>query len=128
MSAVPGSEKVTRCTSKPWAFRRFSSTPSAPASAGVTDGQRMRACAMERASIMPSLNMHGGRRASDMRRKFELAGLVPAGRAEAATGAARPCLLLAEGVRTELVGRSAASQKAHFDKAPDAEDEKGETD
>src|SRR6059058_3918673 len=40
MSAVPGSPKVTRCVSKPWALRSASRTPSAPASAGVTDGQR----------------------------------------------------------------------------------------
>src|SRR5260370_20243031 len=52
MSAVPGSPKVTRCTSKPAPFRIFSSTPSAPASAGVTEGQRRRSRAMVRASVI----------------------------------------------------------------------------
>src|SRR5216683_7833201 len=52
ISAVPGSPKVTRCTSKPAPLRMFSSTPSAPASAGVTEGQRRRSRAMERASVI----------------------------------------------------------------------------
>src|ERR1700761_2257552 len=55
MSAVSGSEKVTRCTSKPAAFRMLSRTPKAPASAGVTDGQRIRSRAIERASVMRGL-------------------------------------------------------------------------
>src|ERR1700748_302250 len=55
MSAVSGSEKVTRCTAKPAAFRMFSRTPKAPASAGVTDGQRIRSRAIERASVMIGL-------------------------------------------------------------------------
>src|SRR5262245_16361123 len=55
MSAVSGSEKVTRCTSKPADFRMFSRTPSAPASAGVTEGQRIRSRAIERASVMRRL-------------------------------------------------------------------------
>src|SRR6516162_759293 len=38
--AVPGSAKVTRWTSKPAAFSTPSIRSSAPASAGVTDGQR----------------------------------------------------------------------------------------
>src|SRR6478672_8311779 len=52
MSDVPGSPKVTRCTSKPAPLRIFSSTPSAPASAGVTEGQRTRSRAMVRASVI----------------------------------------------------------------------------
>src|SRR5215210_7608646 len=43
---------MTRCTSKPAAVRIFSRTPSAPASAGVTDGQRRRSRAMVRASVI----------------------------------------------------------------------------
>src|ERR1700676_1695876 len=70
MSAVPGSPKLTRCTSKPAALRIFSSTPSAPASAGVTDGQRTRSRAMERASVMPSHTMRARRWASAAHEKF----------------------------------------------------------
>ena len=40
-SGVPGAVKTIRCVSKPAAFSAFSTTSSAPASAGVTDGQRM---------------------------------------------------------------------------------------
>ena len=46
MSAVPGSLKVTRCTVKPAPVSSVSRTPSAPPSAGVTDGQRSRSWAM----------------------------------------------------------------------------------
>src|SRR6185312_13715933 len=55
MSDVPGSPKVTRCTSKPASFSRRSRTPSAPASAGVTDGQRTRSRVMETASFIARL-------------------------------------------------------------------------
>src|SRR4051794_207224 len=51
MSAAPGSLKVMRCTSNLAVLSSVSSTPSAPASAGVTDGQRTRSRAMERASV-----------------------------------------------------------------------------
>src|SRR5260370_3823365 len=79
MSAVPGSEKVTRCTSKPAAFRMFSRTPSAPASAGVTDGQRTRSRVMETASFIARLNTPNRRRASFQRHHFDLGLLIPAG-------------------------------------------------
>src|SRR3954454_20214499 len=45
MSAVPGSLKVTRSARKPAPRSTFSKWASAPPSAGVTDGQRMSACA-----------------------------------------------------------------------------------
>jgi hypothetical protein len=64
-----------------------------------------------------------------MRSEFDLGLLVPARRAKTAPAcAARPCLLLAERVGPETVAREAAPQKAQFDKAPDAEDEKSKTD
>src|SRR5439155_21941925 len=71
MSDVPGSPKVTRCTSKPTSFRRRSRTPSAPASAGVTEGQRTRSRVMETASFIPRLTTPKRRRASLVRRHFE---------------------------------------------------------
>src|SRR5215469_959019 len=55
MSAVPASEKVTRWVAKPACFNSPSSTPSAPASAGVTDGQRIRSRAMASASVTRSV-------------------------------------------------------------------------
>src|SRR5881396_1748887 len=109
MSDVPGSPKVTRCSSKPAAPRIFSSTPSAPASAGVTDGQRTRSRAMERASVMPSLNMRACRWASTVRNKFELALLVPA----------RPGIARGQRVGAEPVRPARPLQAEHFDKAPE---------
>src|ERR1700687_1759975 len=67
-----------RCTSKPAPLRRSPRTPSAPASAGVTEGERTRSRGMERASVMPPLNMLACRWASTVRNKFQLALLVPA--------------------------------------------------
>src|SRR5258708_38080613 len=113
MSDVPGSEKVTRWVSKPAAFSRFSRTPSAPASAGVTDGQRTRSRAMETASFMPPLNMRCGRWASTVRHKFQLGLLVPA----------RPGVARRQRVWAEPVRRFCASQAEQFDKAPDAQTE-----
>src|SRR5258707_1993063 len=116
MSVVPGSPKVTRCTSKPAPLRIFSSTPSAPASAGVTDGQRTRSRAMERASVMPPLNMRHRRWASSMRNKFQLGLLRPA----------RPRVDWREGIRPEPIGPSRPSQAEQLDKAPEAKNECGE--
>src|SRR6266567_1138068 len=119
MSAVPGSEKVTRCTSKPAAFSRSSRTPSAPASAGVTDGQRTRSRAMETASIMSPLNTPERRWASFVRHQFDLALLVPA----------RPCVARGpwrQRVRAKAVGPARALQAIHFDEAPQAENERGD--
>src|SRR5437868_7632434 len=100
MSAVPGSPKVTRCTSKPAAFRRFSRTPNAPASAGVTDGQRTRSRVMETASFIARLNTPNRRRASLVRHHFDLALLVPA----------RLCLDRRERIGAEPVGLPRALQ------------------
>src|SRR5258705_6162793 len=113
MSVVPGSPKVTRCTSKPAPLRIFSSTPSAPASAGVTDGQRTRSRAMERASVMPPLNMRHWRWASSMGNKFQLGLLRPA----------RPRIDWREGIRPEPIGPSRPSQAEQLDKAPEAKNE-----
>src|SRR5260370_14937267 len=48
---VPGSAKVTRCTSKPAPLRTASIRASAPASAGVTDGQRSKSRARAMGSM-----------------------------------------------------------------------------
>src|SRR5713226_902075 len=109
ISAVPGSPKVTRCTSKPAAFRIFSSTPSAPASAGVTEGQRRRSRAIERASFMPPLNMRACRWASTVRDKFQFALLVPA----------RPGIARGQRIGTEPVEPAGPLQAEHFDKTPE---------
>src|SRR6266404_6950111 len=122
MSVVPGSPKVTRCTSKPAPLRIFSSTPSAPASAGVTDGQRTRSRAMERASVMPPLNMRHWRWASTVRNKFQFALLVPA-RGGGCVGTDR-----CQRVGAEPVGPFRSSQAEQFDKAPDAQTETEGTD
>src|SRR5687767_15986389 len=58
MGSVPGSAKVTRCTSKPAPLSTFSITASAPPSAGVTDGQRMRSRARAIGSAMSSFFAH----------------------------------------------------------------------
>src|SRR5690242_21806683 len=122
MSAVPGSPKVTRCVAKPASFKMVSRTPSAPASAGVTDGQRMRDWVIERASVMPRLNMHGGRRARCVRNDFDLALLVPRrGRAQPLPHGARPHLLLAQWIRTIPVGPSDAAQEIQLDQTPEKE-------
>src|SRR6478672_277341 len=119
MSDVPGSPKVTRCNSKPAPLRIFSSTPSAPASAGVTDGQRTRSRAIERASVMPPLTMRARRWASTVRNKFQLALLVPA----------RPYFYRRyryyrrQRVGAEPVRPPRSSQAEQFDKAPDAQTE-----
>src|SRR5260370_13117453 len=121
ISAVAGSPKVTRCASKPARFRIFSSTPSAPASAGVTDGERTRLRAMERASVMAPLNMRPGPWASTVRNKFQLASLVPA----------RPRFYRRyplQRVGAEPVGPFRSSQAEQFDKAPDAQTETEGTD
>src|SRR5712692_4800566 len=113
MSAVPGSPKVTRCTSKPAPLRIFSSTPSAPASAGVTEGQRTRSRAIERASVMAPLNMRACQWASTARNKLQLALLVPA----------RPCIDRRQRVGPEPVRPARAFQAEQFDKAPEAQAE-----
>src|SRR3954451_1201898 len=114
MSVVPGSLKVTRCTSKPASFSKRSRTPSAPASAGVTDGQRTRSRVMETASFMPRLNTPNQRRASLVRHHFDLALLVP-GRLRIARRRRR------QRVGAEPVGLSRTPQAIHFDEAPQAE-------
>src|ERR1700692_3173795 len=96
-----------------------SSTPSAPASAGVTEGQRTRSRAMERASVMPPLNMRPRRWASTVRNKFQLALLVPP----------RPRIYWRiywrvcwrQRVGTEPVRPFRSPQAEQFDKAPDAQ-------
>src|SRR6187549_1385820 len=113
MSAVPGSPKVTRCTSKPASFSRRSSTPSAPASAGVTEGQRTRSRVMETASFMPRLNTPNRRRAS-LWHHFDLALLVPW-----RTGIDRR--LRGKRVGAKAVGLARALQAVQFDEAPQAE-------
>src|SRR5437867_4453284 len=118
MSDVPGSPKVTRWISKPASFRRRSRTPSAPASAGVTEGQRTRSRVMETASFIPRLNTPNRRRASLVRYHFDLALLVP-GRARVARRLRR------QRVGAEPVGLARALQAVHFDEAPQAENERG---
>src|SRR4051812_1557207 len=113
MSAVPGSEKVTRCTVKPAALRIFSSTPSAPASAGVTDGQRTRSRVMETASFIPRLNTPNRRRASLVRHHFDFALLVPSG----------PRIDRRERVGAEPVGPARALEEEQLDHAPEAQNE-----
>src|SRR5438128_11220969 len=113
MSDVPGSPKVTRWTSKPASFRRRSRTPSAPASAGVTDGQRTRSRVMETASFIARLNTPNRRRASLVRRHFDLALLLPA----------RPRIDRRERIAAEPVGLARALQTVQLDKTPDAENE-----
>src|SRR5882757_884146 len=108
MSDVPDSLNVTRCTSKPAAFRMFSRTPSAPASAGVTDGQRTRSRAMETASFIARLNTPNRRRASCVRHRLGLGLLVPAG--------AR--IDRRQRVGAELVGLARSPEAIHFDKTP----------
>src|SRR5689334_9262904 len=119
MSDVPGSPKVTRCTSKPAFFSRRSRTPSAPASAGVTDGQRTRSRVMETASFIPRLNTPNRRRASCVRYHFDFALLVPG----------RPCIgpwLWRERVGAEAVGLARTLQAVHLDEAPHAENGHGD--
>src|SRR5882757_6179106 len=113
MSAVPGSPNMTRWVSKPAAFRIFSSTPSAPASAGVTDGQRMRSRVMETASFIPRLNTPNRRRASCARHHFDFALLVPG----------RPRIDRRERVGAEPVGPDGALEEVQLDHAPDAQTE-----
>src|ERR1700709_1629421 len=108
MSAMPGSEKVTRCTSKPAAFRMFSRTPSAPASAGVTEGQRTRSRVMETASFIARLNTPNRRRASCVRHRLGLGLLVPAG----------PRIDRRQRVGPEAVAAVGAPEAVHFDEAP----------
>src|ERR1700730_9976174 len=115
ISAVPGSPKVTRCTSKPASFRIFSSTPSAPAAAGGAEGERTRARAMERASVMPPLNMLARRWASTAPNKFQLSQLVPI------RGWTRAAMDRRLRVFAKSVGPSCPSQTHHFDKTPEAE-------
>src|SRR5205814_4762893 len=118
--AVPGSPKVTRCTSKPAPLRIFSSTPSAPASAGVTEGQRSRSRAMERAegvSRMSPLNMRLGRWASAVRDKFRFAELIPV------RGCARTRIDGRPRIGAEPVRRACALQQHQLDKAPKLEPE-----
>src|SRR5882672_12945433 len=116
MSAVPGSPKVTRCASKPASFSRRSRTPSAPASAGVTEGQRTRSRAMETASFIPRLNTPNRRRASLVRHHFDLALLVPR----------LPRIDRRQRVGAEPVGPCGPLAAIHFDEAPHAEDERAE--
>src|SRR5258708_21189216 len=118
MSAVPGSPKVTRCTSKPAAFRRSSRTPSAPASAGVTDGQRTRSRVIETASFIARLNTPNWRRASLVRHHFDLALLLPA----------RPRIHRLERIAAKPVGLARALQAVQLDKGPDAESEEHNAD
>src|SRR5262245_26235116 len=121
MSAVPGSPKVTRCTSKPASFSRRSSTPSAPASAGVTEGQRTRSRVMETASFIARLNTPNRRRTSLMGHHFDFALLVPR----------RPRVgprLRCERVGAKAVALSRTLQAIHFDEAPQAENERGNGD
>src|SRR5262249_36573463 len=91
-------------------------TPRAPASNGETDGQRMRGCAIERHHSCPPLNMHGRRRATNMRDEFNLALLVQcSGCAQPALGAGRPWRRLAERIGAEAVGRAGALEEIQLD-------------
>src|SRR6266702_5486008 len=116
MSDVPGSAKVTRWVSKPAAFRMFSRTPSAPASAGVTDGQRTRSRVMETASFIARLNMPNRRRASLVRHHFDLGLLIPAG----------PRVGRRQRVGAEPIAAVGALAAIHFDEAPHAEYERAQ--
>src|SRR5882724_7571052 len=113
MSDVPGSLKVTRCSSKPAAFSRFSRTPSAPASTGVTDGQRTRSRVMETASFIARLNTPNRRRASLVRYHFDLALRVPG----------RPRICWRKRIGAEPVGLPRTPEAVQLDKTPDAENE-----
>src|SRR5665213_719224 len=116
MSDVPGSPKVIRCTSKPAALRIFSSTPSAPASAGVIEGQRSRSRAIERASVIPPLNMLARRWASTAPNKFQLAKPIPI------RGGMRGAIdQRLQRIRAKPVGPCGPSQAQRFDKTPEAE-------
>src|SRR6266700_441188 len=109
-----------RCTSKPAAFRIFSSTPSAPASAGVIERQRTRSRAMERASVMLPLNMLARRWASTAPNKFQLSQLVPI------RGCTRAAIDRRLRVWAKSVGPSCPSQTQDFDKTPQAESDHDE--
>src|SRR5216684_2857501 len=122
ISAVPGSPKVTRCTSKPAPLRISSRTPSAPASAGVTDRQRTRSRAMESASVMAPLNMRACRWASTAGEKFLNALCEPMrDRRDARTGCGHR-------IRPESVGSACPPQAERLDKAPDAKNESDKPD
>ena len=91
-----------------------SRTPSAPPSAGVTEGQRRRSRAMATASFMARLNMPSRRCASLARHHFDLALLVPG----------RPRIerrLRRERVGAEPVGRRRVPlQAVQLDEGPEA--------
>src|SRR3954466_9241899 len=119
MSDVPGSPKGTRCTSKPASFSRRSSTPSAPASAGVTEGQRTRSRGMETASFIARFNTPIWRWASFVGYRFEFALLVPG----------RACIerrLRRQRIGTKAVGLARTLQAVQFDEAPQAERRRSE--
>src|SRR6185503_8399818 len=118
MSAVPGSPKVTRCTSKPASFRRRSRTPSAPASAGVTDGQRTRSRVIDTASFIARLNTPNRRRTSLVRHHFNLALLIPI----------RSRIDRLKRIAAKPVGLARALQAVELDEGPDAEHEDREAD
>src|ERR1700736_5806598 len=111
-----------RCASKPAPLRISSRTPIAPASAGVTEGQRTRSRAMERASVMPPLNMRACRWASAVPNKFQFAQLVPI------RGCTRAAIdrRLRQRLWAKSVGPSCPSQTQHFDKTPEAESDHDE--
>src|SRR3979409_1667331 len=94
----------------------FSRTPSAPASAGGTEGERAGARVMETAAFRARLNPPTRRRASLVRHHFDLGLLVPAG----------PRIARRQRVGAEPVGPPGAAEAIHFDEAPDAEHERGE--
>src|SRR6516225_4017713 len=74
----------------------------------------------------PPINMHPGRRATDMRQQFDLTVLVPAGgRAKARLRAARPVLYLRQRVCAIEVGSWAATQEIQLDHAPHVENAGG---
>src|SRR3981081_2718112 len=94
--------------------------PSAPASAGVTEGQRTRSRAMDRASVMPPLNMRPPRWASTAPNKFQLSQLDPI------RGCTRAAIDRRLRVWAQAAGRPCPAQPQHFDKAPEAESDHDE--
>src|SRR5258708_227196 len=108
---------MTRGIVKPAPLRISSRTPSGPAAARVTEGQRKRSRAMERASVIPPLNMRPRRWASAVRDKFQFALLVPA-RDRLSAGRDRR-----QRVGPEPVRSARPLQESHLDKAPDIKNE-----
>src|SRR5215467_1577002 len=106
--AVPGSANVTRCTVNPAALSTPSITPSAPASVGVTDGQRRRSRARAAGSAFGGL----------------IAAALPGAMRSRQRVLPRAALCRrAQGIRAKSVGASRAAQATEFYEGPDGDGE-----